>query len=158
MKMSTGLSYRDLSQMDRSIINRLQGGLPVCDEPYEQIAASLGIGQCELIGRLSKLLEEGFLSRFGPIYNPERLGGAVTLAALEVPQERFDEVAELVNRHDEVAHNYARAHQLNMWFVIATEALAQIDEVIGKIEAQTGLKVLNFPKQKEYLIGLRFDL
>ncbi len=148
----------ELAKIDRSIINSLQGGFPVCDEPYAQVAASLGISQSKLIARLAKLLDDGLLSRFGPLYNPERLGGAVTLAALKVPQERFDEVSELVNQHREVAHNYARSHVLNMWFVIATENPEQIDEIIARIEAQTGLHVYNFPKRKEYFIGLRFDL
>jgi len=148
----------ELSKTDRSIINSLQGGFPVCDEPYAQVAASLGISEGLLITRLSQLLDDGLLSRFGPLYNPERLGGAVTLAALKVPAERFDEVSELVNQHAEVAHNYERSHTLNMWFVIATEKLSEINETIERIEAQTGLQVYNFPKQKEYFIGLRFDL
>ncbi len=148
----------ELAKEDRAIINSLQGGFPVCDDPYAQIATSLGMDETQLITRLSKLLDDGLLSRFGPLYNPERLGGAVTLAALKVPKERFDEVTELVNQHSEVAHNYARSHPLNMWFVIATETPEQIDETIARIQEQTGLQVYNFPKQKEYFIGLRFDL
>lgn len=144
-----------LAPLDRQIINILQGGFPVVDEPYAAVASWLGIDEVELISRIDQLLQKGILSRFGPLFNSERIGGAVTLAALVVPLERFDEVANLVNAHEEVAHNYARNHKLNMWFVIATETPEAIDTVIARIEKETGLQVFNFPKEKEFFIGLR---
>ncbi|MBX6366892.1 MAG: AsnC family transcriptional regulator, partial [Rhodospirillales bacterium] len=104
---------------DRRIIDALQGGFPLTERPYADAAAALGIEEAELLSRLERLLAEGVLSRFGPLYNAERLGGAVTLAAMAVPRERFEEVAALVNAHPEVAHNYERDDALNMWFVVA---------------------------------------
>ncbi|MEE8500763.1 MAG: Lrp/AsnC family transcriptional regulator, partial [Kiloniellales bacterium] len=98
------------------------------------------------------------LSRFGPLYNAERLGGAVTLAAMAVPEAEFDRVAEAVNAHPEVAHNYARDHALNMWFVISTDRPQHIDETIEAIEEETGLTVYEMPKLEEFTIGLRFEL
>lgn len=83
------------------------------------------------------------------------MGGAFCLCALEVPESRFDEVAAQVNAHPEVAHNYERDHRLNMWFVLATETQAAIDEVCARIEAETGLSVLRFPKREEFFIGFR---
>jgi hypothetical protein len=90
--------------------------------------------------------------------NAERLQGAVTLAALAVPQARFDAVAALVNAHPEVAHNYQRDHALNMWFVVAAEQPERIAAVLAEIERETGLPVRNFPKEAEYYIGLRLAL
>jgi hypothetical protein len=75
-----------------------------------------------------------------------------------VPEERYEEVTELVNAFPEVAHNYAREHALNMWFVIATERAGRVSEVIAEIESQTGLQVYNMPKQQEFFIGLRFEV
>jgi len=143
--------------LDRQIINSLQGGFPIVDEPYAEVASWFDIPADELIGRIEKLLANGALSRFGPLYDSERMGGAVTLAALSVPRERYDEVAELVNGHHEVAHNYAREHELNMWFVISTEDSNQIGPVLEQIQSETGLKVYNCPKEKEYFIGLRLE-
>ena len=146
-----------LDATDRRIINGLQGGFPLSDEPYLEAAAELGIAQNELISRLGRLVEEGALSRFGPMFNAEKLGGAVTLCALQVPACRFDEVAEIVNSHRQVAHNYARDHALNMWFVIATEDPEEVTEVIAQIEAETGLEVFNLPKEREFFIGLKVE-
>ena len=147
----------ELEPLDRQIINVLQGGFPVVDRPFAAVAQWLDVSEAELVGRLEKLLETGVLSRFGPLFDSERLGGAVTLAAMVVPSDRYEQITEYVNAQSEVAHNYARDHRLNMWFVLATESPEQITEVINRIEADTGLEVFNFPKEREYFIGLRLE-
>lgn len=146
-----------MDELDRRIVNALQGGFPVCDRPFAVAAAALGIAEAELIARLRALAERGVISRFGPLYAAEGLGGAVTLAAMAVPEARFEEVAEAVNAHPEVAHNYAREHRLNMWFVLAAEHPERIGATLGAIEAETGLPVLNLPRLAEYHIGLRLE-
>jgi DNA-binding Lrp family transcriptional regulator len=113
--------------------------------------------EATLIARIAALREAGVLSRFGPLWKAEGLGGAVTLAAIAVPEARFEAVAALVNAHPEVAHNYARDHRLNMWFVLATEDAAGIAATISAIEAETGLSVLNMPREAEYHVGLRLE-
>jgi len=147
-----------MDSLDRTIINELQGGLPICERPYAVAAARLGIDEAVLIERLQRLLDDGLLSRFGPMYHAERLGGALTLAALRVPVDDFDAVAAKVNAHPEVAHNYAREHAFNMWFVLGTETPERIAEVIAAIERETGLKVYNMPKLEEFFVGLHFEL
>ena len=141
---------------DRRIVNELQDGLPVCERPFAATARALGLEEADLIARVRKLREAGVLSRFGPLFDAERLGGAVTLAAMSVPEARFDAVARTVNAFPEVAHNYARAHDFNMWFVISAESRARIDEVIAAIEAATELAVHDMPKLREFYVGLRF--
>ncbi len=146
-----------LDALDRAIINTLQGGFPLVDNPYADVAARLGTSESELLSRIDKLLERGVLSRFGPMYHAERLGGALTLAAMKVASADFDRVAAQVNAHPEVAHNYAREHEFNMWFVLATESPARISEVIAEIENATGYRVFNMPKLEEFFVGLRFE-
>lgn len=146
-----------MDETDRRIVNGLQGGFPVVERPFAEAAAALGIGEDELIDRIDRLCRDGWLSRFGPMYNADRLGGATTLAAISVPAADFDRVADLVNAHAEVAHNYARDHLLNMWFVIATEDAARIETVIAAIEAETGLAVHSMPKLAEFFVEARFQ-
>jgi siroheme decarboxylase len=143
---------------DRTLINLLQDGIEITGRPFRDAAARLGISEEEVVERLQRLVDEGLLSRFGPLYNAERLGGAVTLAAIAVPEERYEEVTELVNSYPEVAHNYAREHTLNMWFVVSTERAERLGEVLDDIESRSGLPVYNMPREREFYIGLRFDL
>ena len=144
-----------MDELDRAVVDLLQDGLEVCERPFAAPAVALGIEETDLVERLRCLREDGTLTRFGPMYDAERLGGAVTLAAMQVPAERFDAVAAEVNAFREVAHNYEREHALNMWFVLATETPDEIPGVVDAIAAQTGCTVYDMPKLEEYYIGLR---
>jgi len=147
-----------MDDFDRAIINRLQDGFPICERPYAEVAAELGLGESELIERLERLLAEKKLSRFGPMYHAEKLGGGLSLCAMSVPEADFERVEEQVNAFPAVAHNYARDHALNMWFVLATETPEGIEEAIARIERTTGLHVYDMPKKEEFYVGLRFDV
>ncbi len=147
-----------MDAIDRNIINSLQGGFPICDSPYRVVAEQLGIEETDLLKRLERMLELKQLSRFGPMYHAERLGGGLSLCAMKLPETDFERVVEQVNAHPEVAHNYAREHQLNMWFVLATETPERIESLLTEIEEETGYHVYNMPKQEEFYVGLKFDL
>jgi len=146
-----------MEALDRAIVNRLQQGFPVSERPYAEVAGELGTTEDELLRRIDVLLANGTLSRFGPMYHAERMGGALTLAAMQVATEDFERVAAQVNNHPEVAHNYARDHAFNMWFVIATETPEKVAAVIAGIERETGYRVYNMPKLEEFFVGLRFE-
>ncbi len=147
-----------MDSLDRRIVNALQGGFPIAERPYAEAAAELGLSEDELITRLRGLLDQGALSRFGPLYDAERIGGGLTLAAMAVPEARFEEVAEIVNGFAEVAHNYARSHRLNMWFVVASERPERVGQVLAEIEDATGLEVLDLPKVEEFFLELKLAL
>jgi DNA-binding Lrp family transcriptional regulator len=147
-----------MDNIDRRIINQLQGGFPICEHPYREAAARLEISEGELLQRIEKLLHSGLLSRFGPMYHAEKMGGALTLAAMQVPEERFQEVTELVNDFPEVAHNYRREHTFNMWFVLACENSERIAQVLSDIERRSGVRVYNMPRQEEFFIDLRLKV
>jgi len=186
-----------LDDTDRAIVNLLQDGIAICERPFAAPAERLGLDEQALLDRLAALLDRGTLSRFGPMFDAERLGGAFTLCAMQVPAARFEQVATLldrgtlsrfgpmfdaerlggaftlcamqvpaarfeqvatlVNGYDEVAHNYEREHEYNMWFVLGAPSRERIDEVIEAIEAHTGLEVLDLPKLEEYYVGLRLE-
>ena len=143
-----------MDDIDRAIIDRLQTGFPVCERPFLVAAQMLGTSEDDIIARIDRLLRSGTLTRFGPLFQVERMGGAFTLAAMRVSADRFDATAACVNAMPEVAHNYEREHPLNMWFVLATETPEATQDVVDRIEARTGLPVLTFPKEREYFVGL----
>jgi DNA-binding Lrp family transcriptional regulator len=147
-----------MDSLDRRIINELQGGFPVCERPFREAAQRLGTSESELITRLRCMLDDGLLTRFGPLFHAEQLGGALSLCAMQVPRERFDAVAEQVNAFPQVAHNYQRDHAMNMWFVLATESAEELEQTIRDIERETGLEVFNLPKQEEFYVGLHFQV
>ena len=130
-----------LDEVDRRLINALQGDFPLVAEPYRQVAEALGLDESELLRRLDSLLERRVLTRFGPMFQIERAGGAFVLAAMRVPEAEFERVAAQVNAFSEVAHNYRREHALNMWFVVAAESPAQAQAVLARVGRDTGLQL-----------------
>ncbi len=147
-----------LTPQVRAFINRFQGGFPIVERPFQSVAAKLGMTETVLIQTVRKLLDDGLLSRFGPLYDAARLGGSVTLAALSAPAGEFERTAALVNELPAVAHNYRREHALNMWFVVASEHRSGVDDCLATIERVTGLRVYDFPKLREFYLGLWLEL
>ena len=147
-----------LHPRDARLIERLHGDLPLTDHPFAVVGMELGMDEDEVLERLRRLLSQGVLTRFGPLYQIERAGGQFLLAALEVPPERFDEVARIVNALPEVAHNYQREHAFNMWFVLACESAAQSAAALARVTELTGLPVHAFPKEREYFVELRLPI
>jgi DNA-binding Lrp family transcriptional regulator len=144
-----------LSEYDRAIVNRLQDGIAICERPFLEMARELGIGEDELIERLQALLDAGVLTRFGPMFNIERAGGAFALAAMRVPSEDVERVAEAINSRPEVAHNYLREHGFNFWFVLAGADPVAVRRAASQIESETGYRVYLMPKEREYFLDLR---
>ncbi|WP_136600964.1 siroheme decarboxylase subunit beta [Salinigranum halophilum] len=152
----------ELTPLDRAIVNAFQGGFPVVERPFGPAAEAL----CErgvkvdadgLVERVRHLDETGVLSRFGPLVNAEAIGGTATLVAMHAPPERFDEVAEQVNSHREVAHNYEREHpHLNMWFVVSVADSEAVGAVLDAIEEETGQPTYNMPKEREFRVEAKF--
>jgi len=147
-----------IDDIDRAILNNFQGGFPICDHPYQKAAEQVGISEADFIQRIESMLEKKQLSRFGPMYHAERMGGGLSLCAMRIPEADFEHVNEQVNSFPEVAHNYARDHEFSMWFVLATETPQRIESVLAEIEEKTGYRVYNMPKQEEFFIGLRFEV
>jgi DNA-binding Lrp family transcriptional regulator len=145
----------ELDELDRRIVNGLQGGFPLSERPFTDAAERLQMDEETLIARLRGLLERGVLSRFGPLFNAERMGGAFSLVAMSVPPDALERVAGQVNAYREVAHNYEREHAFNLWFVLAVARPERIREVLAEIEAVTGYPVYDMPKEREFFVELR---
>lgn len=145
----------EIDETDRRIINALQAGFPIAPRPFAVAAEPLGLSEDELIARLAAMKTSGVITRFGPFLDAAAMGGAFCLCAMEIPQAQFETLTGIVNSFDEVAHNYARDHRLNMWFVLATETPEGITQTAARIEEATGLPVYRFPKLKEFFVGFR---
>ncbi|NUB90639.1 Lrp/AsnC family transcriptional regulator [Haloterrigena sp. SYSU A558-1] len=146
-----------IDDVDAAIIDGYQSGVPVEERPFRSIGAALGIGEGEALERVTRLHESGIVRRFGAVLNPPVIGSS-TLAAVQAPADRFDEIASVVNEYRQVNHNYARDHEWNMWFVVTAGSRARRDEILEEIEARTGCPVLNLPMLTDYYIDLEFPV
>ncbi|MEM7221816.1 MAG: AsnC family transcriptional regulator [Pseudomonadota bacterium] len=147
----------ELTNLDKSILNGFQRDFPLCSQPYAEIADRLGVDEADVIAALARLRELGVVSRLGAVVRPHRMGWS-TLAAIAVPPERLEEVAALVSSYPEVNHNYARDHQVNLWFVVAACDEESVAKVLHQIAERSGLEVLDLPLEEAFCLDLGFRL
>lgn len=144
-------------ELERRLIDAFQRDLPLVPRPFAAIADSLGSTEDAVIAALGGLIEDGTVSRVGPVFAPNR-AGASTLAAMAVPVDRLEEVAALVSGYPEVNHNYEREHHLTLWFVVTAATRERISEILADIERRAGLGVLDLPLVAAYHIDLGFPV
>lgn len=144
-----------LSEMDIPLIDAWQRGFPLVDRPYREMAIAHGLTEAELLTTLTRLRDDGVLSRVGAVVRPNTVG-ASTLAAMQVPAERLEEVAHVVSADPGVNHNYEREHDYNLWFVVTGPHRSSIDATLLRLEHQTGCQPLDLPLERPYFIDLGF--
>lgn len=148
---------RPLSDLEKRLLNDFQDGFPLSPTPFADMAEELGASESAVMSALEGLQENGLISRVGPVFRPNRVG-ASTLAAMAVPPERLQVVADLVSAYTEVNHNYEREHELNLWFVATATDRDRLNAVLKEIEDRSGLAVLDLPMIEDYFINLGFPL
>lgn len=139
------------------LLNDFQRDFPLCPAPFAELASRLGVAEGVVIRELEHLRREGKISRVGPVFAPKRIG-ASTLAAMAVPPEKLEAVAQTVNRFPEVNHNYEREHRFNLWFVVTAGSEGRLQAALGAIEQAAGYPILRLPLEQEFHIDLGFSL
>ena len=140
-----------------ALIDRWQHGFPLVEKPFEVVGRLAALDESETIGIFRRMRENDVISRVGAVVKPNTVG-ASTLAAMQVPPERLEQVAGLVSREPLVTHNYEREHALNLWFVVAGTSADAIAATNRRISDQTGLDVVELPMLEAYHLGLGFSL
>ncbi|MCK6404912.1 MAG: Lrp/AsnC family transcriptional regulator [Rhodocyclaceae bacterium] len=143
--------------LEFQLLNDFQRDFPLCPAPFAEVASRLGVAEGVVIRELEHLRREGKISRVGPVFAPKRIG-ASTLAAMAVPPEKLEVVAQTVNRFPEVNHNYEREHRYNLWFVVTAGSEGRLQAALGAIEQAAGYPILRLPLVQEFHIDLGFCL
>ncbi|MFC7156710.1 Lrp/AsnC family transcriptional regulator [Halomarina halobia] len=147
----------DLDAVDARLVDDYQSGFPVEPRPFRAVGEALGVSETEALARVERLRERGVFRRFGAVLNPPVIGSS-TLAAVRAPEDRFEEIAGVINGYRQVNHNYRRDHEWNVWFVVTAGSRATRDRILAEIEERTGCAVLNLPMLTDYYIDLEFPV
>jgi len=148
---------RQYTDLEQHLLNDFQHGLSLSPTPYADLAEQLGVDEATVLENLDKLQTEGVISRVGPVFRPNRLGVS-TLAAMAIPGDELEKVADIVSSFAEVNHNYERDHEFNLWFVVVAVDRDALQAVLTEIEALTGYGVMDLPMMEDYFIDLGFKL
>jgi DNA-binding Lrp family transcriptional regulator len=148
-----------LDDLDRRLLNLMQGSFPIAARPYAAVAQEAGVSEQEVMSRVQRLLDERIVRQVTPIYDTRALGYSSMLVAAKVDPEHPWRAAKIVNSHPGVSHNYLRNHEFNMWFTLATEPDSKLGlegtlEVLQKLTGAESIRQL--PTLK--LFKIRMDL
>ncbi len=147
-----------MDDLDRRLLNLVQEHLPIDERPYLRLAEQLECSEQEITDRLTALVEAGVIRHLSPVFDLRKLGYRSTLAAVNVPPERIDEVAAIVNRHDEVTHNYLRDAEPSMWFTVIAESEEALSRKLKEIESEADSgPVQSFPARRMFRARVVFD-
>jgi DNA-binding Lrp family transcriptional regulator len=147
-----------MTEREFRLLNDFQRGFPLDPRPYARLGERLGASEEWVLAQLADLQREGAIGRIGAVFAPGALG-ASTLAALEVPGERLQEVAALVSARPEVNHNYERENRINLWFVATAESPERLRSALCEIEREADCgPLLELKLVEEFRVDLGFDL
>jgi DNA-binding Lrp family transcriptional regulator len=150
---------QQLDEVDRKLLNDIQWVFPLADRPYLEIGKKHGLSEDEVMHRITALRGMGLIRQINAIFDTRRLGYKSALIAFAVRPERLDAVAEKVNEHPGVSHNYERNHEYNMWFTLAVPPDAEMKEELDRMAALDGVvKYRLLPTLKMYKIGVKLDM
>jgi DNA-binding Lrp family transcriptional regulator len=150
---------QQLDAIDKTLLNEIQWVFPLVDRPYLEIAKRHEISEEDVMRRISVLKEMGIIRQINAIFDTRRLGYKSALIAFAVKPEKLDHVAEKVNKHPGVSHNYERNHEYNMWFTLAVPPGSDMKRDLYKMASFEGvIKHRVLPTLKLYKIGVRLDM
>lgn len=146
-----------LPPLEHRLLDEFQRNFPIVPRPFRHMAETLGCEESDVLAVLSSQIAAGRIARVGATVRPNTVG-ASTLAALAVPPERIDEVAEIVGREPGVNHSYLREHDWNLWFVATAPNADELDASLDRIRAASGLDLLDLRLVRPFNIDLGFSL
>jgi DNA-binding Lrp family transcriptional regulator len=148
-----------LDDLDRRLLNLMQGSFPLAPRPYAEVATLAGMPEADVLARVQRLVDERIIRQVTPIYDTRALGYASMLVAAKIDPDHPWRAAKIVNSHPGVSHNYLRNHEFNMWFTIAVERDSRLGldgtlDVLADLTGATSIRQL--PTLK--LFKIRMDL
>jgi DNA-binding Lrp family transcriptional regulator len=154
-----GGSAVPLDELDRKLLNLMQGSFPLAPRPYAGVAELAGVDEDEVLGRVKRLIDDRIIRHVTPIFDTRVLGYKSMLVAAKVDPEHPHRAAKIINSHPGVSHNYLRNHAFNLWFTIATEPDSRLglDGTLDVLQRLTGAEsVRQLPTLR--LFKIRMDL
>ena len=149
----------ELTDFDKSLLNLLQGHLPVCSRPFAKLAEQLDSNEQTVLTRVQELKKAGYLRRIGTFFDSNNLGYKGTLVALKVAPSQVKTVAETINTYPGATHNYEREGRYNLWFTLLTPNIETEQRILSEVQALAGVEdMLNLKANKKYKINEQFKL
>ena len=150
---------KQIDTLDKKLLNEIQWVFPLTERPFLEISNRYNVSEDEIIQRITYMKNLGLIRQINAIFDTRRLGYKSALIAFAVKHDRLDHVANEVNNHPGVSHNYERNHEFNMWFTLAVPPDRDLKTDLDRMAALDGvIKYRLLPTLKLYKVGVRLDM
>ena len=147
-----------MDAIDKKLLNLIQNEIPIDKRPFKILGEKLFLTETEVLKRINKLKNEGFIRRIGGIFNSKEIGYTSTLCAAKVPENKIDEVSAYINGYEEVTHNYIREDEYNMWFTVIANSEENLNNIIHGIKTQTNIdEIISLPSIKLFKVKVTLN-
>ena len=148
-----------MDELDKELLNEIQWTFPLVTRPFDAIAEKFDVSPATVKTRLNHLKEIGVLRQLSAIFDTRKLGYSSSLVAMEIEPDKLESVANQINRHPGVSHNYERDHQFNLWFTLAVPPGSDLQTELKKFDVLEGIKkVRMLPTLQLFKIGVKLDM
>lgn len=149
----------ELDVIDKQILNDIQWSFPLVERPFLEMANKYHLTEDEVLNRIQRLKDIGIIRQISAIFDTRKLGYKSALVAFSVDNKNTDSVANEINKHPGVSHNYERNHEYNIWFTLAVPPDADMKADLDKMASLDGvIKYRVLPTLKMYKIGVKLDM
>lgn len=153
------IKQQQIDLFDKQLLNDIQWVFPLVDRPYLEISKRHNMSEDEVMRRIAYMKDIGLIRQINAIFDTRRLGYKSALVAFAVMPDKLDSVANEVNKHPGVSHNYERNHDFNMWFTLAVPPYGDMKRDLDRLASLDGvIKYRLLPTLKLYKIGVRLDM
>jgi siroheme decarboxylase len=153
------IKQQQIDLFDKQLLNDIQWVFPLVDRPYLEISKRHNMSEDEVMRRIAYMKDMGLIRQINAIFDTRRLGYKSALVAFAVIPDKLDSVANEVNKHPGVSHNYERNHDFNMWFTLAVPPYGEMKRDLDRLASLDGvIKYRLLPTLKLYKIGVRLDM
>jgi siroheme decarboxylase len=150
---------KQIDTLDKKLLNEIQWVFPLTERPFLEISRHYNVSEDEIIQRITYMKEIGLIRQINAIFDTRRLGYKSALIAFAVEHDKLNYVANEVNKHPGVSHNYERNHEFNMWFTLAVPPDGDLKTDLDRMASLDGvIKYRLLPTLKLYKIGVRLDM
>jgi DNA-binding Lrp family transcriptional regulator len=106
----TGEHKRFFSEKEKELIKTLQQDLPLCPEPYRQIADCLGLKEEEVLETIGRWKDEGVIRRFGATVRHHEVGYQANCMVVWKLEDHslHQETGKILSSFPQVSHCYCR--------------------------------------------------
>lgn len=105
-----------LSDNGLRLLRETQAGLPICREPFAEVAMNIGAGERDVLQNFKALIETGAVRRIAAAPNHYKLGMTANgMSVWDVDDVMVDQLGTAIGDLDFVTHCYRRLRAMPVW-------------------------------------------